>query len=360
LEVDVLIVGAGPAGSTTARYCADKDLDVLVIDRREEIGHPVQCGEFLPDTSEMYTMFPKTIDLEELFTFDESLKMCDIEHIDMISPKGKAYRCDFRGMTLDRRSFDKYLVKLAEESGARVEKKTSLLSIRDGVALTSLGEVKARVIVGADGPNSRTAMEMQLQRPRERYPAITCQAAGTFDPIIKMYFGALAPGGYAWIIPKKNGANIGVGYRPSISAERPSEVFRRFISRLGVSVRDVTMGFVPESGQVAQLVRGNVLLVGDAAGHVMASNGGGIPIAMIAGRFAGNAIRSHLRYRTTLESYERNCEEILGGPLSTSHWTKRFADVFIRHDWGAELAMSIARSRGLARAIRCKRVFYLA
>ena len=359
MEVDVLIVGAGPAGSTTARYCADKDLDVLIIDRRKEIGYPVQCGEFLPDTREMYTMFPKTIDLEELFAFDESLKMRDIEHIDMISPKGKAYRCDFKGMTLDRRSFDKYLVKLAEESGARVEKKTSLLSIRDGVALTSLGEVKARVIVGADGPNSRTAVEAQLRRPRDRYPAITCQAAGSFDPVIKMYFGALAPGGYAWIIPKRNGANIGVGYKPSKARQKPSEMFHRFVSSLGVSYREVSMGFVPESGQVDQLVRGNILLVGDAAGHVMASNGGGIPTAMIAGRIAGLTVKSHLRDHTPLEAYEKSCEKILGGPLSTSFWTKRVADVFIGRNWGAELAMRISGRRGLARAIRCKRVFYV-
>lgn len=66
----MLIVGAGPAGSTTARYCAGKDLDVLLIDRRNEIGYPVQCGEFLPDAKEMYSMFPKTMDLEELFRLE--------------------------------------------------------------------------------------------------------------------------------------------------------------------------------------------------------------------------------------------------------------------------------------------------
>ncbi|MGB2825476.1 MAG: NAD(P)-binding protein, partial [Thermoplasmata archaeon] len=55
MEVDILIVGAGPAGSTTARFCADRDTEVLMIDRRREIGYPVQCGELLPATKEMYS-----------------------------------------------------------------------------------------------------------------------------------------------------------------------------------------------------------------------------------------------------------------------------------------------------------------
>lgn len=360
MEVDVLIVGAGPAGSTTARYCSGKGLDVLMIDRRAEIGYPVQCGEFLPAVKEMYSMFPRSIDLEELLTVDGSLVAGRSAHIDLVSPRGRIYRCEFEGLTLDRQAFDKYLVKKAVEAGARLATNTSMESIRDGVAATTMGDIKAKVIVGADGPNSRTAREVGLDRPASRYPAITCQAEGNFEPVVKMFFGSVAPGGYAWIIPKRSGANVGVGFTPRFLRTKPSELFEKFVTKIGVkSYRDVAMGFVPMSGPVGKTVEGNTLLVGDAAGHVMASNGGGIPIAMIAGRIAGRTIQEHLSEGVPLDAYERRWREIMEKPLANASWTKRMGDMFFPSDGRTEFAMRVLGRRGLARAIRCTKVFYV-
>ncbi len=359
MEVDVLIVGAGPAGSTTARFCAGKDLGVLLIDRRKEIGYPVQCGEFLPDASEMYTMFPRSMDLEEQFTIDPALIAAEIDHLDLISPRGRVYRLGFKGFTLDRRSFDKHLAKLAVEAGARLETGESFLGIKDGVARTTMGDVKAKVIVGADGPNSKTARSAGLQNPDVRYPAITCQADGSFEPVVRMYFGTLAPGGYGWVIPKRKGANVGIGFNPGLLKDRPSELFRRFIDRLGMTYSDVAMGFVPQSGPVIDTVKGNVILVGDAAGHVMATNGGGVPLAMIAGRIAGKSIRAHLKDGAPLAEYERRWRYVMDKPLSDALWTRRLGDLFFPSDRRTEFAMRVLGKRGLARAIRCTKVFYV-
>lgn len=359
MEVDVLVVGAGPAGSTTARYCAGKDLDVLVIDRRSEIGHPVQCGEFLPSAKEMYSMFPRSMDLEELFAFDEGVVAGHVEAIDLVSPRSRTYRCSFTGITLDRRSSDKHLAKLATEAGAELKTRTSLLSVEDGVAKTTMGDIRFKVLVGADGPNSRTARTVGLERPSARYPAVTCQADGSFEPIIKMYFGSVAPGGFAWIIPKSKGANVGAGYHPSLLSGRPSERFHSFASILGLSCRDMSMGFVPQSGPIARTVKANCLLVGDAAGQVMPSNGGGIPIAMIAGRIAGQTVREHLIKGSLLAEYESRWRSVLAKPLSASLWTRRLGDKFFPSDGRTEFAMRVLGARGLGRAIRCKRVFYI-
>ena len=279
--------------------------------------------------------------------------------VDFISPKGRVYRCDFIGRTLDRRAFDKHLAKLAVEAGARLHTGTSLLSIVDGVARTTMGDVRAKVIVGADGPNSKTAKESGLRNPELRYPAISCQAEGSFDPIIKMYFGSVAPGGYAWIIPKRKGANVGVGFNPYLLKDKPSDLFERFVSKLGMEYRDVTMGFVPMSGPNPETVKGNTVLVGDAAGHVMATNGGGIPIAMIAGRIAGQTVRDHLKNGVSLAEYERRWRVVLGKPLSDALWTRKFGGYFFPTDRRMEFAMFVLRKRGLARAIRCRKVFYL-
>ena len=334
-------------------------MDVLLIDRRAEIGYPVQCGEFLPSTKEMYSMFPKSMDLEELLDVPGSVVAGESEFIDLISPKGKTYRCGFTGRTLDRRAFDKHLAKLAIEAGARLSTNTVLLSIKDGIAKTTLGDVKAKVIVGADGPNSRTAKEAGLSKPALRYPALACQASGSFEPVIKMYFGSLAPGGYAWIIPKRKGANVGVGFNPLLLKERPSELFRKFVTGLGIKYQELALGFVPLSGPIEETVKGNTLLVGDAAGHVMATNGGGIPIAMIAGRIAGRAIKNHLKDGVHLANYERRWREVLGKPLADSLWTRRLGDLFFPSDRRLEFAMSVLGKRGLSRAIRCSKVFYV-
>lgn len=359
MEVDVLIVGAGPAGSTTAKFCADKRLDVLMIDRRTEIGYPVQCGEFLPDTKEMYSMFPKSIALEGLFTVPDNLVAGRSEMLHLISPKERVYEVPFSGCTLDRRAFDKHLAKLAVEAGARLSTGVSFLGLREGVARTTLGDVRAKVVVGADGPNSRTARDAGLKRPEVRYPAVACQADGRFEPVIKMFFGSLAPGGYAWIIPKRDGANIGVGFNPVLLKDKPSTLFKKFVSKLGVSYRDVAMGFVPQSGPVEKTVSGRVLVVGDAAGHVMATNGGGIPISMIAGRIAGQTIKEHLFDEVPLSEYERRWRAVLGKPLADALWTRKLGDLFFPSERRTEFAMAVLRRRGLARAIRCTRVFHL-
>lgn len=357
MEVDVLVVGAGPAGSTTARFCAGDGIDVLVIDRRREIGYPVQCGEMLPHVGEMYTIFPKSERLEELFTVPPDLVSGESDNVDLVSPGGRVYRCEFKSHILDRRSFDKHLAKLAVDAGARLETSASFLGLKDGVAETTLGSVRAKVIVGADGPNSRVARQAGLQNPALRYPAVTCQAKGEFAPEVKMYFGNMAPGGYAWTIPKRGGANIGLGFDPRVFRGRPREAFDRFVQGLDCACEDVTMGIVPMSGPVPSTVRGNVLLVGDSAGHTMATNGGGIPTAIIAGRVAGRTIREHLRGSCPLEDYERRWSDLMLGPLRTSVRTRRMADMVFGSDRLLGAAMFILGRRGLDRAIRCKRVF---
>jgi len=354
LEVDVLIVGAGPAGSTTARFCAGGGSDVLMIDRRGEIGHPVQCGELLPHVEEMYTIFPESDHLEELFDIPSALVHGESEHIDMVSPGGRTYRSEFRSHILDRRSFDKHLSKLAVDAGARLETGVSLLGLKDGVAETTMGPVKAKVVVGADGPNSRTAREAGLENPSLRYPAVTCQAKGDFGTDVKMFFGSVAPGGYAWIIPKRGSANIGLGFDPHVFRGTPRAAFESFVRTLGCTCADLTMGIVPMSGPVPSTVRGRILLVGDAAGQTMATNGGGIPTAMMAGRVAGRTIREHLAGSCRLEEYEARWRKVMLSPLRTSVRTRRMADMVFGNDRLLGAAMFVLGRRGLDRAIRCK------
>ena len=328
-----------------------------MIDRRREIGRPVQCGELLPSIDEMYSIFPATAELEELFKIDSSVVAGRNAKLEMVSPGNRAYEIDFTSMVLNRTAFDKHLVGLAQAAGTQLSEGVSLLSIANGIARTTMGDIKAKVIVGADGPFSLTAREAGLSRLGLRYPAITCQGEGRFDPCVKMFFGPVAPGGYAWIIPKNEGANIGLGLKSEVCRLKPSEALAKFTSSIGVEVSRPSLGFVPMSGPVRSSVAGNVVLVGDAAGHVMPSNGGGIPTAMIAGREAGEVIREHLAGGCSLYEYERRWRQLIGGPLRNSLRTRRLADIVFPNNMLLGLSMRLLGTRGLDRAIRCKPLF---
>ena len=216
-KVDVLVVGSGPAGSTTARYAAEGGADVMFIERRPEVGVPVRCGEFMPGMSEIEGMFPNLTDGESLFDVPDSLRCLDIKGIKLVDPKGKVTLLDFDGYTTDRDRFDQYLAKQAVEAGARLEMNCLFKGIEGGVAVTSQGEIEYKVIVGADGPGSRVARSLGLAKNRNPYPAVTAQVKGDFEPYTYMFFGDVAPGAYSWIIPKDGRANVGVGFSPKFS-----------------------------------------------------------------------------------------------------------------------------------------------
>jgi len=359
----VIVVGAGPAGSSTARYAAAAGLRTLLLDRREEIGYPVQCGEYLPTLEEMERLVPLARRQEELFTLPEDDVVALRTHvIEVISPKGRVYPVPFEGYTLQRRAFDKWVAQRAVDEGAELWTETYAWRLRQGKLLTSEGELSAKVYVGADGPFSRIARSAGLPRPAATYPAVTFQARGDLGEKVLMYFGDVAPGGYAWVIPKRGGANVGLGIQRELDPTAPSKLLLRWLDKTPWKDRydpeSLTMGNVPMSGPVARTVKGNVLTVGDAAGHVMATNGGGIPIALLCGREAGRAVAAHLLEGRPLEAYEEAWRSIVGRLLAEGVKIKRLADRFWKHPWWLEQAMRLLGRRGANRAIRCQPLFF--
>lgn len=350
-------MGAGPAGTTTARHIASRGLKVLVLDKREEIGVPVQCGEFLADRDEITRIFPLAKGLDELDCVPPEVIQRRISAISIFSPKGKEYRIPFSGFTVNRDALDKHLASLAEKAGAEIETGTVVKGLSGNGVVTSKGRHEAKVIVGADGPRSVIARSANLEPPTETYPALTCQVDGDFGPILEMHFGSVAPGGYGWIIPKNRCANVGLGAWKRLGDNSLRELFNSFLSQRGFTPRSVAGGLVPISGPAGKTVSGNVVIVGDAAGHVMATNGGGVNAAMICGRIAGECVGNHLLKNEPLHNYEERWREVVGNPLDIAVRIKRLADRFFGSDFLLEHAMRLLGPRRMARALRCKRLF---
>jgi len=355
--LDVIIVGAGPAGSTAARFAASRGLDVLVLDKRKEIGVPVQCGEFVATKDEINRIFPLSEGLENVDAIPESMHQCEISNISIFTPKGKEYSLCFDGFTVNRDALDQHLAALAEKVGARIETGTVVKRISGREVITDNARFKAKIIVGADGPTSTVAKSVGLQTPIDLCPALTCQVDGDFEPLVRMYFGRMAPGGYAWIIPKKGCANVGLGMSKRFGAERVRELFNMFLAEHEFTPRSIAGGLVPMSGPVGRTVVDNVLIVGDAAGHVMVTNGGGLNAAMISGRIAGESVADNILKNIPLLNYEIRWREIIGNPMAIAVKTKRLADLFFGSDSRLEFAMRILGVKGMTRAIRCQRVF---
>ncbi|MDR0198366.1 MAG: NAD(P)/FAD-dependent oxidoreductase [Methanomassiliicoccaceae archaeon] len=359
MRTDVLVVGAGPAGSVTARYAASKGVKVTMIERRQEIGVPVRCGEFMPSDEEIKGMFPNASDIDSLFDMPGHLRLREINAIRLTDPKMNATDIPFTGYTTDRDRFDKHLASLAEDTGAEVIRGCAFRRIEDGIARTSAGDIEYKVIVGADGPGSRVSRSLGLPRPEGPYPAVTAQAKGDFDPVVVMFFGGIAPGAYGWIIPKNGQANVGVGFSPKFAGGTLSEYFDKFVSRHNFDIMNKIEGkYVPSRGPVKRTYTDNGMTVGDAAGHVISVNGGGIPLAMIAASICGEVAADNVLEGRKLEDYQAEWSRVMLKPLKTAARGKMLADLFaFGSDRRTAMCMKLLGKRRMGNLIRCKRIF---
>lgn len=359
IKTDVLVVGSGPAGASAARYAAAKGADVTVIERRQTVGVPVRCGELVPSDEEIAAMFPHAEDIASTFDFPTELRLREIEGIKLFDPKGRETLLDFTGYTTDRDAFDRYLMGQAEKEGAELITGCQFTKIGNGKAMTSLGEIEYKVIIGADGPGSKTAKSLGLPANRNPYPAVTAQAKGDFDPYVHMFFGGIAPGAYSWIIPKKGQANVGVGFSPKFAKGTVGEYFDIFKDKHDLQVISKLEGkYVPSEGMISKLVSDSGMVVGDSAGQVISVNGGGVPLALIAGRICGEVAGDHIRNGRGLIDYQNECEKIFRKPLNTAANNKKLADLFaFGSDRRTEICMRILGARRLGNLIRCKRIF---
>ena len=322
---DIVVIGAGPAGSSAARAAAQRGARVLLIDRRQRIGVPVQCAEFVSRWVFRHASFSSPCILQRVE------KM--VTHL----PDRSTYEMKSPGYMLDRSLFDKELAGSAVLSGARISIGTKAIGLSpEGLAVergSKKETISSKVFIGADGASSSVA------RFLGQSPLMTI-AALQYEVVISrprnhtdVYFHKDYEGGYAWLFPKGRTANAGVGILTS-KAFQLSNLLGKFLDSLmesetlrEIQVVSKTGGFIPcEPRQ--KIVLENILFVGDAAGHAHHITGAGILNAVIggeiAGRIAAEAIeRGNLRY---LEKFEMEWREIFGKSLSYGGLKREFLE----------------------------------
>ncbi len=345
-DVMVAVVGAGPAGSTAAQAIAASGKEVLLVDRKSEIGSPVQCGGFLPEAFELEKLMPRA-------RLPETLREIPLRYIlhrtqlqRIYSPSGDSKQFAVAGRVLDRRAYDRYLAARAASAGARVLPATRA-RLEEGMVQLSghfNGKIRPQIIIGADGPHSIVSRAMGNPIQETGICLEYEMADVNIDATAaEMYFSArYAPGGYAWIIPLgQDTANVGIGVRSSYMAgQKLSIILDRFIREHPIAaekladgeVLAVMRGLVPSGGTSGAIQKGNMLLAGDAAGHVMATSGGGIPLAVVAGRIAGEAAIGQLQGKMALADYASCIREEFGVQLSRSVRIRKMVDLAMKSD----------------------------
>ena len=332
METDVLVIGAGPAGSTAAKHAALGGAQVIVIDKKSEIGSPKRCAEGVSKDG-----------LKKLGIEPSSRWVTrEATGVRMVSPNGTAVnltedkvKLPEAGYILERKIFDKHMAMDAARAGARIMVKTLATGMRredDQVVVTAenMGqelEIKAKIVIAADGPESRvgrwaglrTALAPKNMESCAQFEMVGVQMA---EPdCIEFHFGSVAPGGYAWIFPKGDDiANVGLGILTTRTDKTAYQHLLEFVESNPATQNaqpvELNVGGDPVGGLLKKKVADNVLVTGDAASMVNPLTGGGIISGMLGGRIAGQVAAQAMAdgdySHKNLKVYEKLCDDELG------------------------------------------------
>ncbi len=307
-EYDVVVVGAGPGGSLTARFAALNGARTLLLEKRQDIGSPVRCGEGLSKAH-----------LDEAgIKIDKRWLTNEVEGAHIISPAGhrltisEKYAGNEVGMVIERDIFDKVQAFEAAKAGAQIMVKATVTNVIKengdvvGVRVEHFGErfnVRAKCVVGADGFESQVGRWAGLDTRLKGGDIMSClqyrlTGVSVDAAYCEFYLGNnVAPGGYLWVFPKSSDtANVGIGVmakkvREKADAKRFLDRFVEKDSRVSKGKPlDWVAGGVSTSPPLERTVAPGVILVGDAARQIDPITGGGVANACRAGRIAGEVL----------------------------------------------------------------------
>ncbi len=320
MEYDVVVVGAGPAGSMAAKYAANAGARVLMIEEHATIGLPVQCAGLISTRAYEGCELPGT------------LSKHTIRGAHIHAPGGRVLRVDGKrtmAYVIDRGELDRAMALEALKSGVASLVKTRFTGIRrteNQLFITAIShgepvEIQTSVLIGADGVQSAVGRLAGLDRVQS---VLTCAQAEVYTEIVdpdfvELYVGQdVAPGLFAWAIPTQWGT-VRIGL---CSSERSIELLNSLIGRIcprsSTSLVRFSAGAIP-IGPPACTVTDGILIVGDAAGQVKPTSGGGVYpgtlCAKIAGAIAGKTVAQGDTSKNALMVYDRKWRSEIGREL---------------------------------------------
>jgi digeranylgeranylglycerophospholipid reductase len=304
-EYDIIVVGAGPAGSMAARFAAEQGVSVLMLEKDRDVGYPVRCAEAVGKEG-----------VEEFIEPDDSWIKANINKLSFIAPNGTEAILEINqgAYVLERRIFDYELAKSASKLGVEILTRAYVNGLIFennkvvGVKYEFRGEqkeIRSNIVIAADGVESRVGRWAGIKtytdfRDMECCSQITVSNIQIDPSTLYLYFGKdVAPGGYFWVFPKgPDIANIGLGVNGLTGKSKSALAFLNdFMSKNypDASILTSIAGGVPCAKTLEKISAPGIMLVGDAARQVNPLSGGGIASGMIggsiAGRIAGESVK---------------------------------------------------------------------
>ncbi len=325
---DIIVVGAGPAGSMAAWQAARMGAKVLLLEKDREVGTPVRCAEAVGKSG-----------LEALIEYPAPAHWIasEIRKFRLFAPDGTPVYVNINeiGYVLHRRLFDYDLALKATRAGATLLTHARVFDVIKsdgyvtGVKVSLDGEnleVHGRVVIAADGVESRVARWAGIDsgtplREMETCAQYTLANIGIEPDTCDFYFSRdFAPGGYAWAFPKGEGtANVGLGISGNYARKKsPEEFLEIYLERFfpAGSAVSKTVGGVPVDKTLRDIVADGFMIVGDAAHQTNPISGGGIISGMTAGKIAGEVAAKSIKNgnvsRKALLPYARQWHKNVG------------------------------------------------
>lgn len=330
---DVVIVGAGPAGSTAARELSRGGFSVLLLDAKD-FPRDKPCGGGL--TPRAWRQLSVPID---------DLVLNRATSVQVRAGSSFSTRFHSRSSSIwmvRRRDLDLRLVEAAQEAGAEFRQGEMVRSLEPGPEswVETEGErYRARVVIGADGAESRVARWLGISRPTRWMVALEDEMEVAGDPLKGEAVVDLAvPSGYAWVFPKGDLYNVGIGTFDRRYAPKLRKHLGAFLDGMGLPWRSAPAPRghrIPVGVAPGPLHSGGSLVVGDAAGVADPFYAEGISYALLTGRLASVAVSSYLAGRTAdLSSYTHQVKGTVGADarlwLATAGVVHRFPALSVR------------------------------
>ncbi len=317
MKYDVAVIGAGPAGAMAAKYAARYGARTLLIEEHASIGSPVQCTGLI-----------STAALCECEIGEESFVLAKMRGALVYAPNGEELCIrgkDIKAYVVDRKIFDRALVERSLDEGADLLLRTRFTGLGKGkISVVSDGErkeIEAGIVIGADGMQSGVGRAAGLPGCKKFLSGIQFEAPyDAKDPeFVEIFTGKdIAPGFFAWAVPFAGMARIGLAKDPDdIPARHCLEKLLKHsvvASRYRGSRTEYVLGGIP-LGAPDRTAKDNVLLVGDAAGQVKPTSGGGVYMGAVCARIAGEIAAKASRKEGKLEEYEKRWRASVGREL---------------------------------------------
>ncbi len=317
MNYDVVVIGAGPAGAIAAKYAAKNGASTLLIEEHASIGSPVQCTGLI-----------STAALRECEMGEGNFVLNKMRGAFVYAPNCEELRIEgkeVKAYVIDRKIFDRALVERSLDAGADLLLRNRFIGMEPGkISVISNGEkkdIRAGIVIGADGIQSSVGRAAGLPRCEKILSGIQFEAPyDAKDPeFVEIFTGNnIAPGFFGWAVPFQGLARIGLATACAPATYYLENLLKHPVvaSRCRGSCTELVMGGIP-LGASGKTATEEVILVGDAAGQVKPTSGGGIYVGAVCSRIAGEVAAKASRKETKLSEYEKRWRSAVGRELGT-------------------------------------------